>query len=84
MTNKTTAASPVAAMLGSPACSPDSDLLRPEAAAERLGVTERMLARWRAGDEGPAFVRLTRKTIRYRAADLDAFVAGRVFNGSSV
>jgi hypothetical protein len=46
-------------------------------AADRLSVTAKVLERWRGTGDGPAFVRLTCKTIRYWCEDLDAFVAGR-------
>jgi hypothetical protein len=55
-----------------------SDLLTPEAAAERLSVNAKMLERWRGNGSGPRFVRLSRKTIRYMAADLEAFITDRV------
>jgi hypothetical protein len=50
-------------------------LLTPAQAADALGVTARVLEHWRGCGDGPAFVRLSRKTIRYRAEDLQAFVA---------
>jgi hypothetical protein len=46
-------------------------------AGDRLGVSAKVLERWRGAGAGPAFVRLTSKTIRYRVVDIDAFVAGR-------
>jgi hypothetical protein len=55
-----------------------STLLTPEAAGLHLGVSAKVLERWRSRGEGPAFARLSRKTIRYRAEDIDAFVAGSV------
>ena len=55
-----------------------SDLLLPAGVADRLGVSTKVLERWRGTGAGPAFVRLTRKTLRYRAADVDAFVAAKV------
>ena len=58
---------------------PPTDLLTPEAAADRLGVNTKMLERWRGSGEVPLlFVRLTRKTIRYRSADVEAFIGDRV------
>ncbi len=54
--------------------SSDSELLHPTEAAKRLHVSEHVLERWRSTGEGPSFVRLTRKTIRYRVEDLRAFV----------
>src|SRR5271157_2406791 len=53
------------------------ELITPAAAADRLSVTAKVLERWRGTGDGPAFVRLTSKTIRYRPADIEAFVAGR-------
>jgi hypothetical protein len=53
------------------------DLLTPAMAGDRLKVTAKVLERWRGTGEGPSFVRLTSKTIRYRAEDIEAFVAGR-------
>jgi predicted DNA-binding transcriptional regulator AlpA len=61
------------------AAAPDScGLLTAGEVALRLGVTPRTLEGWRGTGEGPRFVRLGPKTIRYRAADVDAFVRGRV------
>ena len=53
-------------------------LLTPAEAAERLGVTERVLERLRMTGEGPDFVKLTSKTLRYRQEDLEAFVINNV------
>ena len=53
-------------------------LLTPEEVGLRLGVTPQALERWRGNGAGPAVVRLSRKTIRYRAGDVYAFVTGRV------
>jgi hypothetical protein len=43
-----------------------------------LGVTPKLLARWRSAGAGPPYVCLSRKTIRYRVGDLEGFVASRV------
>jgi hypothetical protein len=59
------------------ALAPPSDLLTPDAAAGRLGITKMVLERWRGTGNGPAFVRLSRKTLRYRAADIERFIAER-------
>ncbi len=56
----------------------DSALLHPVEAAKRLGVSAHVLERWRGSGEGPPFVKFTSKTLRYRPADLDAFVASKV------
>jgi hypothetical protein len=53
-------------------------LLTPQQAGLRLGVSAKALERWRSHAEGPDFVRLSRKVIRYRAQDIDGFVNGRV------
>jgi hypothetical protein len=54
------------------------ELLTPAVAADRLSVNVKVLERWRGTGNGPAFVKLTSKTIRYRSEDLDVFIAGRV------
>ncbi len=53
-------------------------LLTPAEAAKRLGVGERVLERWRGTGDGPAYAKLTSRTLRYRVEDLEAFVSGRV------
>jgi hypothetical protein len=58
-----------------PALSSRTALLTPDQAGEMLGVTARVLERWRGSGDGPKFVRLSRKTIRYRIEDMEAFVA---------
>jgi hypothetical protein len=52
--------------------------LTPDEAGLRLGVFAKVLEYWRSHAQGPAFVCLSRKVIRYRAQDVDDFVAGRV------
>ena len=51
-------------------------LLNTRKAAARIGLSPRTLARYRMSGTGPAFVSLGR-SVRYRAADLDAWAAGR-------
>jgi hypothetical protein len=53
-------------------------LLTPAEAAERLGVGVRVLERWRSTGDGPAYAKLTSRTLRYRAEDLEAFVSRSV------
>ncbi len=74
---------PLAVDQGEPsagACNINSDdvLLTPAEAAERLAVSERVLERWRATGDGPRFAKLSRKTVRYRAADIREFVGGSI------
>ena len=51
-------------------------LLKPKAAADRLGLSESTLAKLRMSRTGPSFCLLGR-AVRYRVADLDAWVASR-------
>lgn len=53
-------------------------LLTPAHTAEVLGVGTKTLERWRSTGDGPRFVKLSPGTVRYRAADLNAFVAERI------
>lgn len=48
-------------------------LLRPEQAAELLGMTPRALEAWRHRRQGPPFIR-TQRAIRYAPADLRAWI----------
>lgn len=54
-------------------------LLRPADVAEMLCVSERTLERWRQTGEGPRYLSLSRKAVRYRDTDLHDFIeaAGR-------
>lgn len=53
-------------------------MLTPSQLAGALGVTTKTLERWRMTGDGPPFVRVSRKVIRYRQPDVEAFLAGRV------
>ena len=53
-------------------------LLKPEEVAASLGVSERTLERWRMTGEGPAYVSLSRKTVRYPEHALAEFVIARL------
>ncbi|MBP3984787.1 helix-turn-helix domain-containing protein [Pseudoxanthomonas helianthi] len=46
-------------------------------AAEALNVTPHTLENWRHAGRGPRFIRYSRTCIRYRPADLDAWLAQR-------
>jgi predicted DNA-binding transcriptional regulator AlpA len=48
-------------------------LFNSEEAAEYLGVSDRVLSDWRYRRQGPAYVKLGHRTVRYRPADLEAF-----------
>lgn len=52
-------------------------LLTPAQVADMLTVSERTLERWRMTGEGPEYVALSRKVVRYDAAALASFVEGR-------
>ncbi len=51
--------------------------LKNETVAKRLGVSAVTLAAWRASAKGPPFTKIGR-LVRYRAADVDAWVEARV------
>jgi predicted DNA-binding transcriptional regulator AlpA len=59
------------------------DLLTSKQVAALLGMTDRSLERWRTAGDGPRFIRLSRRTIRYRRADIDAFLAARVYDSTA-
>lgn len=53
------------------------NLLDEKQAAERLGLQRKTLQRWRWRGEGPPFVKLSARAVRYSPEALDAFVTGR-------
>jgi predicted DNA-binding transcriptional regulator AlpA len=58
---------------------PKDTLLDTAAVAALVGNQPRTVMRWRTQPgEGPPFVRVNRKTVRYRQSDVDAFIAARV------
>lgn len=60
---------------------PSHKLLDPIEVAEALGVSPKTLARWRCEQTGgPRWVKIGR-LVRYRAADVDAYVESRVRGG---
>jgi excisionase family DNA binding protein len=57
------------------------DLMKEREVAELLRVTRQTLSRWRAADQGPPFVQIE-GSIRYRRADLEAWLAERTLGGT--
>lgn len=53
-------------------------LLAPRQLAEALNVTTKTLERWRMTGDGPPYIRVSRKVVRYRLSDVESFLAGRV------
>ena len=56
--------------------------LKTEAAAAFLQVKPATLEQWRWNGRGPKFIKLNR-AVRYRKADLDAFVETRIFGSTT-
>lgn len=61
----------------------DYKLLKTSEAAECLGVSESLLHKLRLTGGGPVFVRLAGRSIRYRKADLDAWVNASAMDSTS-
>lgn len=55
-----------------------SPILRTPEAAAYLNVQPTTLEQWRWNGRGPTFVKIGR-SVRYRQADLDAFLSARAF-----
>lgn len=51
------------------------ELYSPRDLSEKLGVAKATLSAWRREQRGPTFVRLTKRCIRYRSSDVEAFLA---------
>jgi predicted DNA-binding transcriptional regulator AlpA len=59
------------------------DLLDQRQAATRLGLpSARTLEAWRRRGYGPPFIRLSPRLVRYRASDIDRWLAVRVVGAS--
>lgn len=50
----------------------------PPKAARYIGVSDAVLRLWRSQGKGPRFYRAGEKLIRYRRADLDAWIEARL------
>lgn len=57
---------------------PNATTFTAEEAAYLLGRSVATLARWRVMGEGPAFLRPKPRLVRYRLADLEAFLGAPV------
>lgn len=55
----------------------DDALLSQKRVATMLSVSPRALEAWRIRGEGPAFIRISKRCIRYRRADVEAWLASR-------
>ena len=49
-------------------------LLTSQEVADQLGITEGTLRNWRYEGEGPKYVKLRKRLVRYRLADVQAYV----------
>ena len=58
-------------------------LLREEEVAEHLGFSARALQNWRLRGGGPVFVKVSARSVRYRRADLVAWVKARLRRSTS-
>ena len=52
-------------------------LLTPGEFADLICVSEATVERWRGQGEGPPFVKVSGKVVRYREVDVQAFIAAR-------
>lgn len=63
--------------------SDSTQVVRERVAAQILGVSHRTLQRWRLEGFGPPFVRIGRRAVGYRKADLTSYVDGRMVQSTS-
>ncbi len=59
------------------------DLLDEKEAAALLALRVSTLRNWRALRKGPRFVKVGQRLVRYRRADLEAFIAGDASEGAA-
>ncbi len=60
----------------------DVELLTPQQAGDILGMSRGSLAQMRYLGTGPVYVKLSAKAVRYRAADLEAWITGHLRTGT--
>ncbi len=53
-------------------------LLNESQTAQFLGLTIRCLQNWRSRGGGPPYIQISRRAIRYRRADLEAWIDARI------
>jgi predicted DNA-binding transcriptional regulator AlpA len=58
-------------------------LIDEKEAALYLGYTVRALQNWRLRGGGPRFVKVSARSIRYRRADLDAWIESKLVSSTS-
>jgi predicted DNA-binding transcriptional regulator AlpA len=58
-------------------------LLTEDEAAHLVGFTPRFLQQRRYRGDGPPFVRISARAVRYRVADLEAWAAERICTSTS-
>ena len=68
---------------GRPIPSDPNALLFPLEVAYLLGLDRRTLDSWRLRGDGPRFVRISARAIRYRRADLLAWIEARIVSSTS-
>ena len=64
-------------LLSDPVSNLDEPLMRQEDAARMLGLTPRALEAWRHKGDGPKFIRISHRCVRYRRSDLLKWIAER-------
>ena len=58
------------------------ELLNTDSAADLLGLSKSTLEHWRMVRKGPPFVRVGPRCIRYRRADLDAWLSQQLIEAN--
>ncbi len=58
-------------------------VLNEKQASEYLNFTQRALQSWRLKGDGPLFIRISARAIRYRIEDLDAWLEDRLAKSTS-
>ena len=59
------------------------DIWNTPQAAQYIGIKPGTLAKWRRHGHGPRFLRIGHNTVRYRKADVDAFLESRAQGGKA-
>ncbi len=61
-----------------PLAEESAELLTTREVAKLLRIDPSTVARWRAQGQGPRWIRVALRTVRYRRSDVDRFLADRI------
>lgn len=62
---------------------PNDQMMSPKQLGEMLGMNTKALRYWRSRGEGPRYFKLSPNVVRYRRADVEAWLSNAITNTKS-